>query len=225
MIDYDASGKEMATRTGLIRPGGRGERIRSAVVSAILDLAAAGEVELNVEKIAKIANVHKSTIYRRWPSRVDLLAAVLEERSHDLVIEPAADWQTYLLNLAMALRDFYSAPIEIALTSLLVASDSSYASDVRKIWAPLAVKLLEPIREAQRRGELSPKIDADILFMLISGSIIGEIMITRLTPSDATVRLLVSYVINGVGASHLSHSGSGEGEDSLPPRAAVGARR
>jgi AcrR family transcriptional regulator len=198
----------MATRTGLIRPGGRGERIKNAVVSAILGLAEAGDVDLNVEKISRISGVHKSTIYRRWPSRVDLLAAVLEVRSHDLVIEPADDWQAYLLNLAIGLRDFYSAPIEIALTSILVASDSSYASDVRKIWAPLAEKLLQPIRDAQRRGELSPGIDADILFMLISGSIIGEIMITRLTPSDTTVRQLVSYVIHGVAGS-----GAGTGGD------------
>ena len=68
----------MATRTGLIRPGGRGERIKNAVVSAILGLAEAGDVDLNVEKISRISGVHKSTIYRRWPSRVDLLAAVLE---------------------------------------------------------------------------------------------------------------------------------------------------
>lgn len=193
----------MATRTGLIRQGGRGERIKKAVVAAILELVEAGESELNVEKLAEMAGVHKSTIYRRWPTRVDLLAEVLKARSHDLIIKPARDWQTYLLNLAMALRDFYSTPIEIALTSILVASDSSYADDVRKIWAPLGQKLIEPICDAQRRGELSSKIDPSILFTLISGSIIGEIMITRVTPSDATVRLLVSYVINGVGSAQF----------------------
>jgi AcrR family transcriptional regulator len=190
----------MATRTGLIRPGGRSERIRKAVVDAILELAEAGEGDLNIDRLAEVAGVHKSTIYRRWPNRIDLLAEVLDVRSHDLVVEPADDWQTYLFHLAIALRDFYSTPIEVALTSILVASESSYADDIRKIWAPLGRRLLEPLYEAQRRGALSRDIDPNIIFMLISSSIMGEIMITRVTPSDATVRLLVSYVINGVNA-------------------------
>lgn len=188
----------MATRVGSIRPGGRSERIRTAVVAAVLELASNGENELPVEKIAELSGVHKSTIYRRWPNRVDLLSEVLEVRSHSLVIEAADHWQAYLLNLAMGLRDFYATPIEIALTSILVASDASYASDIRQIWAPLAHTILEPIYDAQRRGELDQALNVETLFMLISGSLIGEIMITRVTPSDETVRQLVDYVIHGV---------------------------
>jgi len=64
-----------------IRPPGRGPKVRDAVLAATLaELADTGYAALTIENIARRAGVHKTTIYRRWPDRENLVADVLGER-------------------------------------------------------------------------------------------------------------------------------------------------
>lgn len=65
----------------LIRPGGRSERIQSAVHDAVRALMAERPgVELTIALIAARAEVPPSTIYRRWKTLQQLLADVAAER-------------------------------------------------------------------------------------------------------------------------------------------------
>lgn len=70
------------------RPGGRSARIRAAVHAAVLDLVAEERPEgLTIPVIAARAGVHPTTVYRRWGSVGDLLAAVAASRfAGDLVV-------------------------------------------------------------------------------------------------------------------------------------------
>jgi AcrR family transcriptional regulator len=51
------------------------EKVREATIS---ELARVGYPGLTIEGVAKAANVNRTTIYRRWPSKGALLFAVLE---------------------------------------------------------------------------------------------------------------------------------------------------
>lgn len=65
----------------LIRPGGRSERIQSAVHDAVRALMAERpDAELSIAVIAARAEVPPSTIYRRWHTLQQLLADVAAER-------------------------------------------------------------------------------------------------------------------------------------------------
>src|SRR5690349_1110531 len=73
-----------------IRPGGRSERVRRAVLSATLNLMLSkGFAEMTIPDIAREAGVHPTTIYRRWGSKgmvaIDAIAGVSTE------IAPAPD--------------------------------------------------------------------------------------------------------------------------------------
>jgi AcrR family transcriptional regulator len=70
------------------RPGGRSARVRAAVHRAVEDLLAEGPAEaLTVPVIAARAGVHPTTVYRRWGSLGELLAAVATSRfSGDIVV-------------------------------------------------------------------------------------------------------------------------------------------
>src|SRR5882672_8326758 len=60
------------------RTGGRSARVVAEVLSATLELFAEhGYAGLSVEAVALHAGVNKTTIYRRWPTKVDLLGAAL----------------------------------------------------------------------------------------------------------------------------------------------------
>jgi AcrR family transcriptional regulator len=79
----------MTTPTSVsTRPGGRSARVRAAVHRAVEELLAEGPAEaLTVPAIAARAGVHPTTVYRRWGSLGDLLAAVATSRfSGDIVV-------------------------------------------------------------------------------------------------------------------------------------------
>jgi len=63
------------------RPGGRSARVRAAVHAAVRDmLAEQGSEGLTVQAVADRADVHATTLYRRWGSMAELLADVASSR-------------------------------------------------------------------------------------------------------------------------------------------------
>ena len=52
------------------RPGGRSARVRAGVLAAARELVAEqGYEPVSIEQIAARAGVHKTTVYRRWPTK------------------------------------------------------------------------------------------------------------------------------------------------------------
>src|SRR5882724_3495319 len=60
------------------RTGGRSARVVTEVLSATLEVfAEQGYAGVSVEAVAARAGVNKTTIYRRWPTKAELLGAAL----------------------------------------------------------------------------------------------------------------------------------------------------
>jgi AcrR family transcriptional regulator len=63
----------------------RGQPIVEAVLRATLEeLATSGPEGLSVERVAQRAQVNKTSVYRRWPTRAALVAAALEQTASEL---------------------------------------------------------------------------------------------------------------------------------------------
>ena len=66
-------------RTRGVQRGARSQQVVEKVRAATMaELARVGFGGLTIEGVAKAANVNRTTIYRRWPSKSALLLAVLE---------------------------------------------------------------------------------------------------------------------------------------------------
>ena len=66
-------------RTRGVQRGPRSQQVIEKVRAATMaELARVGFGGLTIEGVAKAANVNRTTIYRRWPSKDALLLAVLE---------------------------------------------------------------------------------------------------------------------------------------------------
>jgi AcrR family transcriptional regulator len=94
------------------RPGGRSARVRAAVHRAVQDLVAEGvrTEDLTIPVVAARAGVHATTVYRRWGSLADLLAAVAEHRFTGDVVVPdtgglAGDLERWATDVARDLED------------------------------------------------------------------------------------------------------------------------
>src|SRR5918994_5565425 len=65
-----------------LRLGGRSARVREAVLdAAFAELDEHGYNGFSIEAVARRSGVHKTTIYRRWPTREALLVYALDSRS------------------------------------------------------------------------------------------------------------------------------------------------
>jgi AcrR family transcriptional regulator len=93
------------------RPGGRSARVRAAVHRAVAELLAEGPREaLTIPVIATRAGVHPTTVYRRWGSLAELMAAVATSRfSGDIVVPDTGtlrgDLERWVTDVATDLAD------------------------------------------------------------------------------------------------------------------------
>ena len=186
----------MVKRSGMIRSGGRTERIRQSVVSAVLDMLRDGDIELSYQRLSELSGVHHSTIYRRWPDRYLLLQEAFSQRLTHLHVKPALSIATYLLNLAKAYRDFSSDPLEMALATVLVASsDSEYNTFIGRSWSGVVDELKTPIAEAVESGCLASDTDPAMLIRIIFGTISTELTFAKNIPSDDFLEAMVRHLL------------------------------
>ena len=84
------------------RPGGRTARVRAAVIAATLaELAERGYSGVSLDGVAARAEVHKTTIYRRWRAKETLvLDAMLEQAGQTVAIPDTGSLRGDLLELA-----------------------------------------------------------------------------------------------------------------------------
>src|SRR6266511_5046821 len=78
-----------ASPTPARRPGGRSARVRSDAIAATLaELAERGYAALSLESIARRAGVHKTTLYRRWGTREELVLEAMLARAGEHISVP-----------------------------------------------------------------------------------------------------------------------------------------
>lgn len=72
--------------------GGRSEQVvRRVLDAAIVELARSGYAGFRMDAVASLAAVNKTTIYRRWPNRKALVAAITDRLAAPLRNSPLPD--------------------------------------------------------------------------------------------------------------------------------------
>ena len=157
--------------------GGR-QRRGSAVVAAVLEatrqeLVRVGYLDLRIDEVARVAGVNKTTIYRRWPSRLPLVRDALAERLAAVETPPLTGQVSEDLR-----RHMYSL---CALTDTPVGA-AMVAIKVRAADDPEVFKLMDQLRllheEGPRRilqrgkadGQLAPEVDVEMALAMIHGA-------------------------------------------------------
>jgi AcrR family transcriptional regulator len=181
------------------RPGGRSARVRSAVLRATLEeLAAVGYASFSLESVAARAGVNKTTVYRRWGNREQLiLDAMLERGSERVPIPDTGSLRQDLLELATAIADSITAP-EVEATARAAASigdpDSLLVDAARRFWETRLKMAREIVERAIARGELSPGTDPAAMIEALIGPIYFRLLMTREPLDKPFVEKLVDVV-------------------------------
>ncbi|MDA0635490.1 TetR/AcrR family transcriptional regulator [Nonomuraea sp. MCN248] len=156
----------------------RSERAEKAIIAATLDLIAdgMGVAELSMEAIAARAGVGKTTIYRRWANKEDLVVDALATIRHPLpplAGESVRDDLVALLDLAR--REAGQRRARCAMNVALSESDRSKRVSERfykLALEPRRVAMREVLSRGVANGELRPDLDVDLAMALLTGAMI-----------------------------------------------------
>lgn len=150
------------------RPGGRSEQVRKQVARSALALIQSGQIDFSYNELAEASGVNKVTLYRRWPSRADLLKEALKEHDSVLRFPDSTQWPQSATALLRELAAFLGKPTEIAFHVALYSDRSAEATDlIYSQWEPFQQRIDQFARDAQAQGRLPPDIDAHMLMLML----------------------------------------------------------
>ncbi|MHA6622476.1 TetR/AcrR family transcriptional regulator [Pseudonocardia sp. DLS-67] len=185
------------------RPGGRTARVRAQVLAATVELVARdGIVGFRYEEVAEVAGVHKTSVYRNWPDREELVVEALLQYVDDFgSVADTGELRADLVSFLMILAEGLGRPTVRALELATQATDESPA--VRRA----ATRILDERGAAMRRrvdlaidrGELPP-VDCSLLGEMITGPV--RLIVNRgLRPfTHADAERIVDVVLAGIRA-------------------------
>jgi AcrR family transcriptional regulator len=185
----------------------RGVSVVRAVLAAALDeLARVGYGALNIEQVARRAGVNKTTVYRRWPTKAELVAAALDSGCAEVPLVESGDVRADLLQLARRMSGTLSSPRGRGLLRTVVAGCAesdlfAVASSIRRRNEAPAIQLVE---RAVKRGELRGGLDAGMLLHALSGWLVHTILREGADPTDAELRALVELLLDGAAPRAVS---------------------
>jgi AcrR family transcriptional regulator len=182
------------------RPRRRGEVLNSAIFQAVLEeLAEVGYAKLTMERVAARAGASKASVYRRWPSRMELALDAV----HHLAPDPTAAPDTGSLRgdaiaWMRTAADLLAGPAGEALRGLLgdALADPARTLELRTHSSRTGYRAMQEITcRAAERGE----IDASAITPLrleVGQAILREQFLLHGPPiSDAAIAQIVDEIV------------------------------
>ncbi|MFE7629231.1 TetR/AcrR family transcriptional regulator [Kocuria sp. NPDC057446] len=188
------------------RSSGRAGRpavpIDGVVLAATLEeLAVTGPHALSVDRVARRAGVHRTSVYRRWPDRGALVVAALERQLDAFgVPEDTGGLRTDLAAVLEPLARHLATPAGRAL--LLVAMADGMSDEVGTVVARRLEASEQPlddlVRRARARGEWSPDVaPADVADALV-GAALHRVGMLRRPVTDEWVTAVCELLARAV---------------------------
>ncbi|WP_235848027.1 TetR/AcrR family transcriptional regulator [Mycolicibacterium holsaticum] len=186
------------------RPGGRNAMVRARILAATTELVARdGIAGFRYDEVAERAGVHKTSVYRNWPDREDLVAEALLQYAEDLAsVADTGDIRRDLVDYLMDLARGLDTPFGEALVSAIrpTRENPAIRQTVARILEQRGAATQRRVNLAVDRGELPP-VDSVFLGEMISGPV--HLIVNRsmrpFTPTDA--ERIVDVVLAGIRAT------------------------
>lgn len=186
-----------------LEAGGRGERRRGVELEeAILDAAWDQVVEsdgrhFTFESVARRAHTSKPVLYRRWPTRLDLVVATLRRRMErePLVVPDTGSLRGDVLDV---LHQFAVKRLDVLLVS---GSAGSFLGDLhvtpdevrRGALGPRRTVLEKVVEQARRRGEVGVELPSRVI-AVPADLFRAEVVMTRHPVPDEVIEQIVDEV-------------------------------
>jgi AcrR family transcriptional regulator len=190
------------------RPGGRSARVRAAAIAATLaELAENGYSALSLESVARRAGVHKTTLYRRWGTREDLvLEAMLDRAGEHISVPNTGSLRKDLFELVQTAAANAASPEVAAMARAVVAQmphDSRLAAANRRYWDERLALDGMIVEQAIERGEVAPDTQPRQVIESVLGPIHLRLLLTGEPISPEFLKAIVDVVVDGIAQAAL----------------------
>ena len=166
----------------------RSAKSHQAILKATLELL--GEVgfePMSIEAIATRAGVGKTTIYRRYNSKEELVADAIESIRQDVEIPDTGNLGQDLDRIIENAAQITLSPLGRQTVAMIISSAASNSQFAKIYWT----KYLQPRREAfavvieraKTRNEIHNNLDPDLIFDSMSGIMLYALIFQPLNES------------------------------------------
>jgi AcrR family transcriptional regulator len=166
------------------------------------ELGRVGFAQLSLPHVAARAGINKTSLYRRWATKEELVAAAL-----GLAIPRASDLPDHgdvardLIALAESLARFVATPAGAGVLRMLFADADGAAQLARSMWRGSAENAPRRVLErAVARGELRREVDLDRLLFTIAGAVLHRTFVEKAPADRRWARGLVRLLLDGARA-------------------------
>ncbi|MFE9439116.1 TetR/AcrR family transcriptional regulator [Streptomyces sp. NPDC006602] len=198
-----------ASRTGRPRSAAADAAILAATREALVEI---GWSKLSLGDVATRAGVAKTTLYRRWAGKNELVVDAVAELFDELELPDrgtlAADIEGVVLQFAaiLARPEARSGLMSVVAESM---RDDALRERIRaSIVDRQKLLVLEGRARAQQRGELPPESDpeaaartADLIFDVIAGAVVHRALVSAEPVDTDWARAFTGLLLNGLTAS------------------------
>jgi AcrR family transcriptional regulator len=184
------------------RPRGRPRSALAdlAIREAAVDLFAERGFEgFSVEDVADLAGVSKATVYRRYPSKVDLVVEAASCLAADEITFPdTGNLRDDVRGLARSLVETFRTSPAGRVMPVMTFERRRYPeldAGYRRFLADRKARTREVLRRGIERGELPPDTDVAVMGSMLVGPIFHRLMITQEPLDEAFVDALVDAIL------------------------------
>src|SRR4051794_29567525 len=159
-----------------------------------------------MESVAARAQVHKTTVYRRWETKERLVVEALEAAATQRMEVPdTGDAVADLGQLAYAIRNTLRSPEGAATVRALVAGGAesdAVRSVARRFWSTRMRELRGVVDRAVDRGDFPARTDADAVLMAVAAPLYLRLLVTAqpLTRASADLAAASTHAAASAGA-------------------------
>jgi AcrR family transcriptional regulator len=165
------------------RPGGRSARVRSAVLAATVEeLVAVGNASFSIDGVAERAGVNKTTVYRRWGNRENLLLEAILAHGRDVPLPDTGSLRSDLLAYGKAIvASVQDAETEALARAIVSVGDpeSPIAKANRAFWAKQFDLAGLIVDRAIERQEIPSGVDSRVVLEAIIAPIFFRLLLSR----------------------------------------------
>jgi AcrR family transcriptional regulator len=183
----------------------RGDKFVQRVLEiALKRLAEVGFERLSIPDIAELAAVNKTSIYRRWPSKVELVRDALAiPMGHANHPPDTGTLRGDLIALARALAAFMQSPTGRALIQIMLSegADPELRAMAKSTYresnssGPWIV-----IKRAFERGEWKTDVDPSQALFTVAGAIMHLLLVEQGEATDERLSQIIDLVLYGAAA-------------------------
>lgn len=189
----------------------RDPAIDKTILAAALELFLEHGAEgVNFEQISRRTQIPRTTIYRRWKTRYELLNDMLQSVRISAIRDPEAVLRISSHDFLRFLEDTIVAGLMSQVWPRLVAQLIAALASCPELLATYCRRTIEPgwkalnkaIDNAHATGAIRTRPDREILRDLLTGAIVHRLISRRHAPKENTERRWVKRLLLHVGLSN-----------------------